>query len=430
MPYLPGGCAQPDPAELQAWWQKLRTNPRNAALPDHYEVRWIGLDDETTEQVIELIVAGDKTGTFTLPWIVEHTDTPAPAPGDTIILVDFKGHPRLVVRLTEITEVAFGQITAEHTAIDGSPVRDLDVWIPLHTHYWNNLLAPYQLSVSKDMPVLVEKFELLCAEPEENYTLGYGEGALQWMTSRTAEVHGAFFLPYLKPDMRLLDCGCGPGTLTLGFAKRVAPGETIGIDREAAQFTETIQTAERENIANLRFEVGDIYELPYADESFDAVFASAVLGSVADPKQVVAEMARVLKPGGVMALKEFDHGGDIIWPQSEIIAQSINLYHGIRKHNGHAENCGRQLRKFMNDAGCDVDYLRAFFDQQTTTDELRAYIDRNNYLIGEILGQQYIQLGWCSQEELDAQAAAWVEFAADPAAIYLACWFEAAGSKR
>ena len=253
---------------------------------------------------------------------------------------------------------------------------------------------------------------------------------MQWMTSRTAEVHGAFFLPYLKPGMRLLDCGCGPGTLTLGFARQVAPEETIGIDREAAQFAETIKAAERENIHNLRFEVGDIYELPYEDESFDAVFASAVLGSVADAERVVAEMARVLKPGGVMALKEFDHGGDIIWPQSEIIAQSIKFYHGIRKHNGHAEDCGRRLRKFMTSVGCDVDYLRAFFDQQTTADELRAYIDRNNYLIGEILGPQYIQLGWCSQEELDAQAAAWVEFAADPAAIYLACWFEAVGIKR
>jgi hypothetical protein len=77
-----------------------------------------------------------------------------------------------------------------------------------------------------------------------------------------------------------------------------------------------------------------------------------------------------------------------------------------------------------------VQHLRAFFDQQTSQDELRAYIDRNNYLIDEILGPQYIKLGWCSGEELDAQAAAWVEFAANPAAIYLACWFEGIGIKR
>lgn len=265
---------------------------------------------------------------------------------------------------------------------------------------------------------------------QENYTLGYGDGAMQWMTSRTADVHGAFLLPYLKPGMRMLDCGCGPGTLTAGFAQCVAPGETIGIDREAAQFAETAKAAADEHISNLRFETGDIYALPFADESFDVVFASAVLGSLGEPSRVVAEMARVLKPGGIMALKEFDHGGDIIWPQSPLLAQSTEFYHGLRKHNGHAEDCGRKLRGLITEAGCDVHYLRALFDQQSTTDDLRAYIARNNYLIDEILGPQYIELGWCSREDLQAQAAAWVEFADDPAAIFLACWFEAIGIKR
>lgn len=154
MTYLPTGCATPDRAELNAFWAA-------AGLPGQYAVRWIGLDDESTEQIIDLIRAGDKTGTYTLPWIVEHTEQPTPAVGDTIILVDFGGHPRLIVRLTEIEQVAFGRITATHTAIDGPPVRDLAVWKPLHTRYWNAMLAPHDLAVSADMPVWVEQFELL-----------------------------------------------------------------------------------------------------------------------------------------------------------------------------------------------------------------------------------------------------------------------------
>jgi uncharacterized protein YhfF len=128
---------------------------------DDYQVRWIGLDDATTDQVLSLIRAGDKTGTFTLPWIVEHTGQTIPAVGDTIILVDFRGHPQQIVRLTEIETVPFGQISTAHTALDGTPVRDLSIWRPLHTEYWNALLAPYDLSVSDEMPVWVEKFELL-----------------------------------------------------------------------------------------------------------------------------------------------------------------------------------------------------------------------------------------------------------------------------
>ncbi len=84
-----------------------------------------------------------------------------PAVGDPIILVDFDGHARLLVRLTRIEQVAFGKISDAHTAIDGSPVRDLAVWKPLHTSYWNALLEPHDLRVDDEMPVLIESFELL-----------------------------------------------------------------------------------------------------------------------------------------------------------------------------------------------------------------------------------------------------------------------------
>jgi uncharacterized protein YhfF len=161
MVYLPTGCAAPDPAELDTYW-RMAAEARPDAMPgDDYQVRWIGLDDATTRQVLDLIRTGDKTGTYTLPWLVEYTGQPVPAVGDTIILVDFGGHPRLIVRLTHIQEVPFGKISATHTAVDGSPVRDLKIWKPLHTRYWNGMLEEYGSRVSEEMPVWVEKFELL-----------------------------------------------------------------------------------------------------------------------------------------------------------------------------------------------------------------------------------------------------------------------------
>ena len=159
MTYLPPGCATPKIAELDAFWAAARA----AATLDseHYQVRWIGLDHASTEEVLELIASGDKTGTYTLPWIVGQTSQPAPAIGDTIIMIDFEGHPRQLVQLTHIERVDFGAITTAHTAIDGTPVRDLAIWKPLHTSYWNMLLAPFGRSVSDDMPVWVEQFRLL-----------------------------------------------------------------------------------------------------------------------------------------------------------------------------------------------------------------------------------------------------------------------------
>jgi len=159
--YIPNGPVRPTPEQLQTFWKMAKDAANLEELGDAFQVRWIGLDADTTNQIIELITAGDKTGTFTLPWVVEQTGQPEPAVGDLIILIDFEGVPALVVRLTEIELVSFGAITEQHTAIDGTPVRDLNVWKPMHTDYWNRMLAPFGLSVSDNMPVLVEKFELI-----------------------------------------------------------------------------------------------------------------------------------------------------------------------------------------------------------------------------------------------------------------------------
>jgi uncharacterized protein YhfF len=161
MNYLPAGCASPDPSELDQFWQSAGETLGDAIMHGDYAVRWIGLDHTTTEEVLELIRSGDKTGTFTLPWIIEKTGDPTPSIGDNIILIDYGGHPQLILRLTEISTVPFGQISEIHTAVDGSPVRDLAIWKPLHTQYWNNMLAEFGMSVSDEMPVWIEKFDLV-----------------------------------------------------------------------------------------------------------------------------------------------------------------------------------------------------------------------------------------------------------------------------
>lgn len=167
MNYLPDGPTHPTQAQLDHFWTEAKAALPGAGVGDEYQVRWIGLDDESTEQIFSLIASGDKNGTFTLPWIIERTDQPQPAVGDCIILIAFDGTPRQLVRLTDVQRVNFGDITAAHTAIDGSPVRALEVWKPLHTQYWNGMLAPWSMTVAEDMPVLIEPFELLYPRPSD-----------------------------------------------------------------------------------------------------------------------------------------------------------------------------------------------------------------------------------------------------------------------
>ncbi len=159
--YLPQGCTRPDSAALEAFWAEARARVPSLAGASGYQVRWIGMDAASTQAIFEVIRARDKTGTFTLHWIPEMTDQPVPRVGDCLVLIDYAGRPTLLVRLTGLHTQTFGAVTDADIAVDGSPVRDLAIWKPLHTQYWNWILAPFGRTVTDDMPFWVERFELL-----------------------------------------------------------------------------------------------------------------------------------------------------------------------------------------------------------------------------------------------------------------------------
>jgi ubiquinone/menaquinone biosynthesis C-methylase UbiE len=132
------------------------------------------------------------------------------------------------------------------------------------------------------------------AAPGSTYVHGYGARTVAAMAARTAEREAAFLLPHLRPGMRVLDAGCGPGTITLGLAAAVAPGEAVGLELSPAMVEGARALAAERGVANVRFEVGDLLALPFPDASFDAAFESAVLEHVPDPARAVAELRRML----------------------------------------------------------------------------------------------------------------------------------------
>src|SRR6201986_4889027 len=105
----------------------------------------------------------------------------------------------------------------------------------------------------------------------EVYTHGHHESVLRSHKWRTAENSAAYLLPHLTPDARVLDVGCGPGTITAGLADRVPGGHVTGID--AAEGIVAQARAAAGERANLDFAAGDIYALDYPADSFDVVHA-------------------------------------------------------------------------------------------------------------------------------------------------------------
>ena len=151
----------PDSELLDLFWQQA-INAVPEIARDH-QVRSIGIDEETTDLIIEFIKAGEKTGTYSLPWLMEAEGHPKTTPNTPIILVSYAGIPKVVVQTTRVYETTFGNISLKDTSLDGPPVRDLDIWIPLHTKYWNGLLSNHNRVCTSDMPVLVERFKFIYA---------------------------------------------------------------------------------------------------------------------------------------------------------------------------------------------------------------------------------------------------------------------------
>ena len=265
--------------------------------------------------------------------------------------------------------------------------------------------------------------------PRENYTMGYGPAAIALMGRRTAQSHAGFFLPHLKSGMNLLDCGCGPGTITLGFAELVAPGTAVGTDIEASQMALATENAIARSVANARFEVADVYALPFEDASFDAVFMSAVLGNLREPARGLGEAYRVLKPGGVIGIKEFDHGGDIVYPLEPAMAKYDELYRRLRSEYGHSGEVGRMIGALLLESGFSELGMSASFETLSDAKVLQSAAQVFIGLLGEGWADAFTSRGWANDDDIQSMRVAWLRFAKFPGALFVAAWVEAIAFK-
>jgi ubiquinone/menaquinone biosynthesis C-methylase UbiE len=194
------------------------------------------------------------------------------------------------------------------------------------------------------------------------YAVGYGGGAIEWLEMRHAAHHAAFFLPYLKSGMSLLDCGCGSGSITVGLAEAVSPAPALGIDLEPSVIKRASLRAKEQGITNVRFQVGSAFQLPFESNSFDAVFAHALLEHLGEPAQAVREMRRVLKSGGVIGLRSIDVGGRIIYPTNDLLERYHYFFETVLKRDGRDLRIGRRLGALLQAEGFRAIEASASFD--------------------------------------------------------------------
>jgi ubiquinone/menaquinone biosynthesis C-methylase UbiE len=264
----------------------------------------------------------------------------------------------------------------------------------------------------------------------ESYPGYENEAVSRWMATRTAEKQAAFLLPHLRAGMELLDCGCGPGTITVGLARRVAPGQCAGIDLDATQVELARSHAASEGVTNLRFEAATIYQLPFADASFDAVYSNTVLGWLDDPLAALREIHRVLRVGGVVGIRSGDMGGNLFVPTNPLIERYWTLFVATIKEAGADPFLGREHRSLLRQAGFVNVVASATYETYGTPEQVRAFGQTAAKMLAtESLLKQLIQLG-SNPSEIEEMRQAWLAWSEDPNAFCADVRCEAIGWKQ
>ncbi|GIJ00622.1 methyltransferase family protein [Sediminihabitans luteus] len=189
------------------------------------------------------------------------------------------------------------------------------------------------------------------SKESESYTHGHHESVLRSHRWRTAENSAAFLLSSLHDGATLLDVGCGPGTVTVDLAGHVGGGRVIGVDASAKVLESARELATTKGVTNVEFQQANAYELPFADDTFDVVFAHQVLQHLSDPVAALREMKRVAKPGGVVACRESDYSAMTWYPDSHGLTEWNELYHEVTRAYGFEADAGRRLLAWTQDAG-------------------------------------------------------------------------------
>ncbi|KAF4592171.1 Methyltransferase type 11 [Ophiocordyceps camponoti-floridani] len=187
------------------------------------------------------------------------------------------------------------------------------------------------------------------------YTHGHHESVLRSHTWRTAANSAAYLLPHLRQDMRILDVGCGPGTITVDLAGYVPSGHVTGLDRAGRVLDKARALAAERGLTNVDFAEGDANGLEYADGSFDVVVCHQVLQHVRDPVGVLGEMRRVAKTGGLVAARESDYGTMVWHPPVQGMDSWLALYRDVARHNGGEPDAGRMIHAWARRAGFSPD---------------------------------------------------------------------------
>jgi len=230
--------------------------------------------------------------------------------------------------------------------------------------------------------------------------------------------------------MSLLDCGCGPGAITLDLAEAVSPGQVVGIDNQERQVDTARGHAAERGSSNVRFQVASIYELPFEATSFDAVFIHAVLEHLSELLKALIEVHRVLRVGGIVGIRHGDWDGMLSTPSRAILKRGMDLYERAWKEGGGDPRFGKHQKRLLREAGFSRIQASASYECADTPEAIRLWTEP---FVGRLTKSTFVERvleeGWADKKTLQEMAAAFQDIWQHPDAFLSMAWCEAVGWK-
>ena len=149
----------------------------------------------------------------------------------------------------------------------------------------------------------------------------------------------------------VLEAGCGVGAQTVTLAKNSPGAAILSIDISETSIAQAEREIQAAGLTNVRFQRGDIFQLPFAPQSFDHVFVCFVLEHLAEPIAALGKLKALLRPGGTITVIEGDHGSAYFYPDSAAARAAILCQVRLQARAGGNALIGRSLYPLLVEAG-------------------------------------------------------------------------------
>ena len=252
------------------------------------------------------------------------------------------------------------------------------------------------------------------------------------MRNRSAEEYADFVLPSIHPGDRVLDVGCGSGTISVGLAQVASHVTAVDLADADDGFEGARAYVAEHGIDNVEFREGSIYELGFPDASFDVCTLMSMMETLDDPLAGLAEVRRVLTPGGLVGASSIEYGGLILHgPDEALLRRFYELRLSLWDAQGDVHPYrGRELRGLLHAAGFTHIEARTTYFSYGTEERVRTFgLGRAADCRDEWYVGGRTEHGLASQGEIDSLEQAWIHWAGSPDSFAAFAWGRAIGRR-